>query len=316
MKATFRQFIREASVGEDLSPKILSEDEALRVIRENCSDVIDLFLQDHNFFKGFSADPLGKSEVFGVIDTNRTTRKSQNTANFYTLVLDYKAKETGFPLRSKSLIGTTYSGTAESYGRRGGKFIMLPFNGSKIGFVGKPDIWEIPVKFMGMKFHTHSVSYFLNNDLGIPDTDISQIEKYQTLMRDKESVEFGKFVYAVTVEYGLFHFPYAVVRGLRNLFPNFSDTDNLGKMGLEIFRNHLTDDQKQHVKDLSSSLVDSVMDVFDHDSLGMKWKSTSNLSSSDMSEESEVWIQGKILMMRVLDHTSHSKFIEKLKGRK
>jgi hypothetical protein len=73
-------------------------------------------------------------------------RSSQNSSNWYTLILDNHPKFKDFPKRSKSLICATKYKIADNYG--GGNVIaVIPFNSAKIGWINAPDIWYVPVNF-------------------------------------------------------------------------------------------------------------------------------------------------------------------------
>jgi hypothetical protein len=75
-------------------------------------------------------------------------RKSKNTTNYYTLIMDNDPQWSKFPPRSASLICSTSSTTAGSYGHSGGTFLMLPEGDPTIGICDKNDLW---ISFPHMK---------------------------------------------------------------------------------------------------------------------------------------------------------------------
>jgi hypothetical protein len=89
----------------------------------------------------------GLSKTSFIVDTSATERKSENTSNYYTMILDNNPYCKDFPKRGRSFIGTTSYTTAAAYSHRGnGLYAMIPFDGTKIGVVNEKDIWDIDIK--------------------------------------------------------------------------------------------------------------------------------------------------------------------------
>lgn len=81
-------------------------------------------------------------------------RKSANTRNYATLMIDNFPNWKEYPKRSKSLICTTDTFTARAYGQQA--YRVLPHNGGKIGICPNRDIW--------MSFKTlYRHGFYLNN---------------------------------------------------------------------------------------------------------------------------------------------------------
>lgn len=118
----------------------------IRTLEENCSDAIQAMREDKFIYKGF-----GNSRGnFLLTDPTLKERKSANTTNQYTLLLDNLPAWKEYPNRSKSLICTTSSSVAETYGET---YLVVPFNGAKIGVCPDEDVWySFPVIDKRYKF--------------------------------------------------------------------------------------------------------------------------------------------------------------------
>lgn len=125
---TFKQFITERRSSE------LGEEAALRLIEERCSQYLEgLRSGDHGLiYRG-----MGGGFKYGFVNPTQGKRKSSNTTNYYTEIIDYSWPEQ-YPDRSKSIICSTSKDHAETYGSL---FIVFPFDDAKIAYVDAPDFW-------------------------------------------------------------------------------------------------------------------------------------------------------------------------------
>jgi len=153
-KVNFTTFLAERETKETSEEKVSykqkldsSDPEVIiKMIEKNCTNM-DI---KKPYWRGMkeSGDCL-------LIDGSKGHRKSADTSNFYTMLLDHFAKK-GQPLRSKSLICETNAGKsyAQGYANAYGSimYAVYPFNNAEIGFVGTEDIWDIEVK-IGNKVH-------------------------------------------------------------------------------------------------------------------------------------------------------------------
>ena len=133
----FRQFLQEMTsksieeVPKQYKTKI-SIEQVKKYAIEHCRD----YLKNDDaplIFRGMS----GKDTY--LLDTTHTIRKSAHTNNAYTLILD-QFLPSEYPRRSQSIICTGDKQKALNYGE---VFVILPFNGTKIGSVNKRDIWDV-----------------------------------------------------------------------------------------------------------------------------------------------------------------------------
>lgn len=125
--------------------KIDSEDEIVKLIREKCD--ISNYL-----YRGFEDDG-----DYYIIDGSKGKRVSKNTTNYYTVILDHIFKNEpqykGFPLRSESIICSTSKKTASNYGN---VYVILPFKGVDIGYIGSDDIWRSYVNIGDYETRIHA----------------------------------------------------------------------------------------------------------------------------------------------------------------
>lgn len=107
-------------------------DELLEIIQKQCSQAVS----GGRIYRG------SKSHLpSGIFNPSSGKRKSANTSNYYTMLLDSNPKNAKWPKRSESFIATTHLETASNYAR-GTLLVLFPFNGTDIGVVNEPDLWD------------------------------------------------------------------------------------------------------------------------------------------------------------------------------
>lgn len=150
--------------------KIDSEDEIVKLIKDKC-DV------KNYLYRGFEDDG-----DYYIIDGSKGKRVSRNTTNYYTVIIDEIFKTSvsykGYPLRSESIICSTSKKTAEHYGNL---YVVLPFKGVEIGYIGSDDIWnkEIEIGDFNLKIDQWNIIFEYMN---ISDDNFHDI--INTLVRD------------------------------------------------------------------------------------------------------------------------------------
>lgn len=97
--------------------------------------------------KGFSNYSFSKSQIFrgikdgpryGYIEPKNFSRKSANTKNYYTLILDNSNRWSQYPDRSKSIVCSTGQRAASNYGS---VYLVVPEGNPKFGIAPARDIW-------------------------------------------------------------------------------------------------------------------------------------------------------------------------------
>lgn len=145
-KMRFKTYLTEAAVGKDLKFNAIDVEKAISLLNTHCKDALWMLEMDKAIWRGHS-DGLPSEEPFYTFDPSKTRRKSQNTSNYYTVIFDNIPSMENFPKRSESLIASTDFRKANDYGSRLSTFVVIPYDGVKIGCVHKSDMWDTHIKF-------------------------------------------------------------------------------------------------------------------------------------------------------------------------
>lgn len=125
----FKKYITESR-----SKIIKSEDELVELLTNNCQQSLKAYKKGTKIFRGVDIEAPA---LF--IDPKKYKRKSANTANYYTLLIDNSPKWSKFPKRSKSIICSTSREKTFIYGDT---YIVFPYDGAKIGVCPEDDFWN------------------------------------------------------------------------------------------------------------------------------------------------------------------------------
>lgn len=117
---------------------IAAVDDFDSVLRTHCSEAMET-MKTSPLWRGFQRK---KDSIF-TFDPSTGTRASENTSNYYTLLMDNSPYMQGWPKRSKSLICTTDPNTAGNYGK---VYAIFPYNGTKLAVCPRGDLWDTIVK--------------------------------------------------------------------------------------------------------------------------------------------------------------------------
>jgi hypothetical protein len=267
---SFKTFL-EAEVTPIVAEPMKADDQLLSFIRKNCSDSLWMFENETPIWRGDEgADKILGSDGVAIINTELSERSSQNSSNWYTLILDNHPKFKDFPKRSKSLICTTRYKVAIAYGN-GKAMAVIPFNSAKIGWVSKPDIWDEKVNFYDKTFEKMNVFF-------------DKLEKYG--LNDKSWKSFIEFDKRLKSD-----------EELRN--------EMIGE--LSIFGiNELDENNKRKIskKDWLDHFLKQVLSVYDVDSLELltpaQLKSRQEIFSKSKTtyrDSHELWVGGKVLCL-------------------
>lgn len=116
--------------------KRLTKDETLKLLKKNCKRALSAFKRGDRIYRGnHSADDY----LFYDSKTADLPRKSRNTKNYYTLIIDNSAAWKKFPQRSESLICTTNKTHSGNFGINA--YSVFPYDGATIGVVPARDFW-------------------------------------------------------------------------------------------------------------------------------------------------------------------------------
>lgn len=157
---TFKQFL-EAKVSDySFTPE--KTDALIEILKKNCSEALEAYNR-YSIYRGIK-DPWRPA---GVYDPSTGTRESENTTNFYTIILDTNPANDGWPKRSKSFICSLSKETASEYGNL---YQVFPFNGVKVASAGTNDIWNTRVRFPKTQIDVRLVAANIFWDLFFPES--------------------------------------------------------------------------------------------------------------------------------------------------
>ena len=133
---SFIMFLNEKTESH-YKTKRLSEEEITKVFESNCSNM----KFDRPLWRGMRGDSEGY-----ILQGEKGERKSINTSNHYTIIIDHFIEENGkkdWPLRSKSVICASYKNQdhAQSFGSD--LYAIFPFDEVTCGVTPEDDIWAI-----------------------------------------------------------------------------------------------------------------------------------------------------------------------------
>jgi hypothetical protein len=189
---SFKEFIQERAVDAKPDWRSVSIEKAAEFVKKHCPS----FTGRNPIYRGEHGLPpeLIKTGV-GVVDTSATSRESENTSNYYTVIFDNHPEMTNFPKRSKSFIASADYETAKgfTYGdSRHEMYVVIPTSSTKIGVCPKEDMWMTEIKLFGEtgKINTFNkyfkwmgieptIQGFLDFDKKLKDNNASAMLKLQ-----------------------------------------------------------------------------------------------------------------------------------------
>jgi hypothetical protein len=145
----FNQYILSEGRGKPLKKAM-----ALEYIKTHCKKALEEYYKGHIIYRGI--DNTDIASAFEITGKSTTPRKSANTTNHYTLLIDNLPSWRGFPKRSQSIICSTSNDKASMYGE---VFVVFPIDGAKIGICPEDDI------FFSFKFMKGETMRTFNNSI-------------------------------------------------------------------------------------------------------------------------------------------------------
>jgi len=194
---SFKDFLYEKPVDKFPTLTHLDVEAAVETLNTHCKNAIWMLEQDRPFYrgdKGGYAHDLSIHSGFGIMDSSKTERVSQNTSNYYTLIFDNIPSMNGFPKRSRSFIMSNDLRYARKFvsGNDEKLMVCIPFDDAKIGIVGSEDMWDINIRVFGSLRDVADVndSY---EDIGLSDTNWESFINFDKALKNDESAAFEDF---------------------------------------------------------------------------------------------------------------------------
>lgn len=252
--------IFEGAVGAAPTYKDLTVEAAIKFLNAHCKDAIWMLEKNRPLWRGISdiKEPgISSIKDFALVDTSLTTRKSNNTTNYYTVILDNNPLNKDFPKRSKSFVGTTSLEHAEGYSARGtdSTFAMIPTGRAKIGIVNHADMWHTKIHLFGL---SKSIEQF-NSDFHF-----------------------------------LFDYPEEVTIDMFKDFDKKLENGDVEAID-RFYRTFGSDIRKW---DYHLNFLKQIFGAYSSKGTGHEWCYASNFPKRALHEMTEVWVSGKIVLIR------------------
>ena len=131
---------------------------------------------------------------YGYVEPEKFVRRSKNTENYYTLIIDNSSYWSAYPKRSRSIICTSSPYTADSYGTG---YRVIPKDGAKIGECPVSDFWQSFSDSIGRK-SLADLNYYINKLLLLivvqikksvlpPIYEYNELKKYFAMVDENKS---------------------------------------------------------------------------------------------------------------------------------
>ena len=132
----------------------LDAQDTWKLLEKHCSDAMKHM--DEPIVRGMKRGFKG-GKMHGIVDGTAVHdggRRSKNTLNFYTTILDTLLPPLGFPKRSESIICANWR-NRDHAGGYGSMYAIFPFNGVKIGICPGEDMWDTPITLGGQTYEIY-----------------------------------------------------------------------------------------------------------------------------------------------------------------
>lgn len=158
----------------------INTSDTIEIIKKYASDALWMLKENRPIYRG-SVQAFDKiASNVSIADPSKTKRKSSNTKNYYTLIFDNHPEMKDFPKRSRSFIASTDLDKALSYGGQDydNLYVLIPFNGVKMGIVHSEDIWDLRIDLFGENWDLKRANTVFRN-LGLTDNSFNEFIKYE-----------------------------------------------------------------------------------------------------------------------------------------
>lgn len=189
--------LQEAAVGSQPSYKPVEVERAIAALNKHAKNALWMLHDNTPLYRGDRSEAVTRAmnkTGFLMVDTSATERKSENTSNYYTVILDNHPYRGDFPKRSRSFIGSTNFNRSKGYhgwSSDRGPMVMIPYDDTKIGLVNREDMWDTEITLFGRTESVEAVNdYFSRMDL---KASIDDFEKFAARLKNGDSNAIERF---------------------------------------------------------------------------------------------------------------------------
>jgi hypothetical protein len=255
---TFKSFLNEKAKDKKPEYHQVDVEKAIAILNAHCKNALWMLKEDKAIYRGEKTLVIGKSG-FAVVDTSATERQSQNTSNYYTVILDNHPDRQDFPKRSRSFVGTTSRDRAANYGGALNPYIIIPADDAKIGVVAHSDMWNTEIDLFGKWLYIEEANDFFSA-LDIP-ADINAIKDFAKKLKSGDQMSMQKLEVAMLTTAW-----------------------------------QLQDVKGDYIKnDIKNNFMELIWHAYSAKSTGHKWYYTSNMPHDLV--KTEVWVSGKCVLI-------------------
>lgn len=189
--------LQEEAVGSEPAYEPVEVERAIAALNKHAKNALWMLHDNTPLYRGDRSRTAAKAlekTGFLMVDTSATERKSQNTSNYYTVILDNHPDRGDFPKRSRSFIGSTnfqYSKDYHDGGPNNDPMVMIPYDDTKIGLVNHEDMWDTEITLFGRKENIEGVNKLFYN-MGLK-ADIQDFERFAARLKQGDSDAIERF---------------------------------------------------------------------------------------------------------------------------
>jgi hypothetical protein len=181
----------KAFILQENRSKELTEREAGELLNKHCHESIRSYEKGNRIYRGVN---VLRNDEYRFIDPKKFKRKSKNTTNHYTELMDHLPSWRQYPKRSQSIICSTSYEYARGFGTN--LYAVFPYDGAKIGVCPSQDLWtsfRVIVNYSGyydMDGFNKNLRIIMKDFLGIKKlpSDFNQMKKvfaeFDKMMKD------------------------------------------------------------------------------------------------------------------------------------
>lgn len=172
----------------------ISKDKAMKLISTKCSKILGYYKEGGQYIYRAGSRVSGE---FALSQPAKFSRKSANTSNYYTLLMDNLPSWSRYPRRSKSIVCSNDKYTAANYSYGRSQYIVFPYDTCKIGICPDSDIWDSIPRIPGIRGieEWESINSELEDIGGLSDNNWSDFKaRVDSLDKNQEMASTNRVI--------------------------------------------------------------------------------------------------------------------------